>query len=355
MRKRVLVSAAIVLGLSIMTGCGKTEEATTKAEATEVSTVEATEAVEEETEEILPATEEVAETESDAEEASEEAVDGEWTYGEYTYTGDDNIIYAIDTYMCDEIAKNYEAKDIGIPVVIEVARDESDSSDIKVWGDFWYETYTLAGDTLECEAGGSYPGCMHLETTDAGCGYVVKSFDVVADGADFDSSAKEIFGDHYDKFMETYSDDVSRNEIRKSTIADFVEAHEVPAVQYKDYGWDPVSLFDDAATEEVTYMGGLFANDGKSDINMAFFNSSGLPVVIIQEGENIYYGEYVTEDATLDDGTEYTKITVEDKVYGYHFDDEDETSGIVVDQDGVSHSAIKLDESVAADMKAETE
>lgn len=112
----------------------------------------------------------------------------------------------------------------------------------------------------------------------------------------------------------------------------------------------------DAAEDEnnqIVYMGGLYAADGESDINLALFKSSGTPVVIIQEGSNIYYGEFITEDATLEDGREYVKITVEDKVYGYHFNDD--MTGFVVDQDGKAHDAKELDESVAMDMQKETE
>lgn len=112
----------------------------------------------------------------------------------------------------------------------------------------------------------------------------------------------------------------------------------------------------DAAEDEnneIVYMGGLYAADGQSDINLALFKSSGTPVVIIQEGSNIYYGEFITEDATLEDGREYVKITVEDKVYGYHFNDD--MTGFVVDQDGKAHEAKELDESVAMDMQKETE
>ena len=144
--------------------------------------------------------------------------------------------------ICDELAKGYDAADVGLPVVLEVSRDESDPDDIKVWGEFEYFTYNLVGDTLETQAGGSYPGCMHIKTTDAGIGYVVDHFDPVADGSDFDASAKEIFGDKYDAFMEIYSNDDLKNEKRKDFIEEYVFSHSVPATKYQDYGWDPVEL-----------------------------------------------------------------------------------------------------------------
>ena len=346
MRKKFVTGIMSVMMIALLAGCGNSAE-TASTEATEATT---------------EATEEVTEAETEledviAEEASaEDASSGDaWAYGEYIYTGDDMIYYAITNYMCEELDKNYDTADVGIPTIIEVNRDESNPDDIKVWGCFWYDKYNLVGDTLEDQAGGSYPGCMHVKTTDAGCGYVVESFDVVADGSDFDTSAKEIFGDKYDAFIEAYSNDKLRDEKRKEFVEAYVSAHNVPATKFQDYGQEPIELeVTSTESEEVVYMGGLFANDGKSDINLALFKSAGNPVIIVQEGANIYYGTYETEDAKTDDGKEYTKVTVEGKVYGYHFDEDDETSGFVVDQDGVAHRAIILDESVANDMMNET-
>lgn len=342
MRKKLYLAASIVLAMSLMTACGN------KTESTEATTEAVTEATTEEAEEST--TEEV--TTEEAADAS--TSDAEWAYGEYTYTGDDNIINAIDFFICDELAKGYTDGDVGIPTVIEASRDESDPKDIKVYGNFIYETYSLEGDVLMCVAGGSNPGCMHLEETDAGCGYVVTKFEPVMDGSDFDSSAKEIFGDRYDDFMEIYSNDDLYAEKRNETISEYVRSHNVPATKYQDYGWDPVDLKLDEVSSEIQYLGGLYAADGESDINMAFFLSSGELVVIVQEGANYYYGSYTLEDVVLDDGTMYSEITVEGKKFGYQFDDDTAASGIIVDQDGKIHKAIKLDESVANDMKDAT-
>ena len=50
----------------------------------------------------------------------------------------------------------------------------------------------------------------------------------------------------------------------------------------------------------------------------------------------------------------YSEITVEGKTYGYMFEDEEQSIGFIIDQDGNKHSALGLDESVANDMKNET-
>ena len=101
-------------------------------------------------------------------------------------------------------------------------------------------------------------------------------------------------------------------------------------------------------SSDITYMGGLTARSEVNDMMLALYKSNGEPVAIIMELGKTYYGKYITEDAKLSDGTEYTKIIVQNKTYGYHFDDE--WTGIVVDQAGNKYEAKKIDESVANDM-----
>ena len=101
-------------------------------------------------------------------------------------------------------------------------------------------------------------------------------------------------------------------------------------------------------THDVVYMGGLYARSETNDMMLALYKTDDKSVVVITEFGNIYYGNYVTEDAKLLDGTQYTKITVQDKTYGYYF--YEDLTGILVDQDGNKYEAKKLDESVATDM-----
>ena len=81
---------------------------------------------------------------------------------------------------------------------------------------------------------------MHM--TKDGDGYIVSSFDEVADGTDFASSAQELFGEHFPDFMKVYSDDESRNELRTITVTDYVNLNNLDVTQYQDFGWDPVQL-----------------------------------------------------------------------------------------------------------------
>ena len=99
---------------------------------------------------------------------------------------------------------------------------------------------------------------------------------------------------------------------------------------------------------DTVYVGGLYARSEINDMMLALFKIDGEPMVVITEYGNTYYGSYITEYEKLSDGTIYTKITVQDKTYGYHF--YEDLTGILVDQEGNKYEAKKLDESVAEDM-----
>ena len=128
-----------------------------------------------------------------------------------------------------------------IPYATIVATDESDPSDIKVWGDFHVENYNLEGEVLKFVSGGSHPGLMHVSKADDGtCS--VTAFDQVTDGSTFHPTAKGIFGDLYDLFLERLSDDDMKKADREAAISAFVASESIPAKYYQDFGWDPVEI-----------------------------------------------------------------------------------------------------------------
>ena len=79
---------------------------------------------------------------------------------------------------------------------------------------------------------------MHISKDD----YTVTAFDEVADGGEFDKSAREIFGDNYDAFMAVYGDSDANEKDRLITISDFVNLNGLEFNYYQDEGWDPVEL-----------------------------------------------------------------------------------------------------------------
>ncbi len=173
-----------------------------------------------------------------AEDAGSQAVVDATKYG---YGGSDPVEAAAYQYMVEEISKNYDEADVSIPIVTIVAEDLTDENDVVVYGDFGIDNYNIEGDTLKCVSGGNYPGVMHMKKD--GEGYVVTRMDQVADGGDFDQSAKELFGDYYDDFMNVYSDNDARDELRKIIVTDYVHFNGLSVTQFQDEGWDPVELY----------------------------------------------------------------------------------------------------------------
>ena len=173
-----------------------------------------------------------------ADKTEEEAVD--FVDGAaYGYAGDDPVEAACYQYMVETVSKNYGSGEISIPTVNIFHVDYTPEDEILVFGDFWVENYNVEGDTLKCVSGGNHPGVMHVSKAD----YTVTAFDEVADGGDFESSAKELFGEHYDDFMAVYSDSDERAERRRVTVSDYVNLNGLDYKYYQDEGWDPVELY----------------------------------------------------------------------------------------------------------------
>ncbi len=171
--------------------------------------------------------------------ASEEAAQPADAASSLAATGDE-ITDTVAYYVNTEIGQYFEASDVEIPYINIIDIDESDPNDVCVYGDFWYFTYKINGDTLETQAGGSFPGCIHLKKMTSG--YSVTGMDRVEDGSNFDPSAKKIFGDRYQAFMRMHSDGETREKERADQIAAYVKKNGIMVTKYKDYGWDAVTL-----------------------------------------------------------------------------------------------------------------
>lgn len=335
--RRIALAAFMVATFAIMlTGCSD------KTETTEATTAATTEAVTEATtEEVTTEAATEADTASDSEAAAE--------LPKYEHNGADTIEKAVYEYMLTKAA-DYPEGAVAIPAGTIIDVDDKDPEDVKVLGDFEIYIYDLEGDTLKTKAGGSYPGMMHLKKNDDET-YTVTSFDEVESGAGFDDSVKEIFGDKADAYFTVSSDQEQRDVLRAYIINEYVTANGLAITKYQDEGWDPVVIAE--AADPVVYMGGLYSHDGKSDMNLALYKSSGMPVAIVQIGDKIWFGEMTTEEATLDDGREYISLKVENDTFGYHFNEDG--TGFLIDNEGEIHDSLELDESAAEDMKALTE
>lgn len=230
MRKNIgrtgLAIALIISMAGSMIACGSTADTTATTDTIIKETQEAT---------AETSTEEVAEETTDEAPASEAT-----SLPAYEYPGPELFYSVLYQYLIDELGQYYEAADVTIPCPIIIHEDESDKEDIRVWGNFYIYNYELNGDTLETTSGGSHPGCIHLKSTDEG--YKVTSFETVADGSDFEPTAKKIFGDYYEDLTKSSGDEEANEALRAQIIANYVAANNLEIKAYKDYGWDPVEL-----------------------------------------------------------------------------------------------------------------
>ncbi len=245
MKKSISVILVTLLAAVSLCSCGEKTE--TESPATVSETVETVEETADETVEETKddAAEETvtATTEETKDETAEETADdtAQVALPPYEYPGPELFYSVLYQYLIDEYAGQYDKVDVTIPCPYIIAMEESDNKDIKVWGDFWINNYDLNGNTLETRSGGSYPGCIHMSMSDEG-GYEVTGMEVVADGSDFEPTAKKIFGDHYQELIDSSADEKGREEIRAQIIANYVAANNLDITAYQDFGWDPVSL-----------------------------------------------------------------------------------------------------------------
>ena len=233
MRKSIaiLLSVLLVLSCFALSACGK-DEAAPASETAAASTA--------------PASASPTDTASAAPTATATAAVPATSTGinNYGYDGQEDWEAAIYRYLVEEIGqKQFETGEgiYTVPVVQIIDLTEAENGGSNVWGCFEVYNYKIEGETLSCVSGGSFPGKMHVAKTANGS--VVDDFAVVEDGANYDSSAKEIFGDRYESFVQESSDENARNAARKQILANYVKANGLKVTQYQDYGWDPVKLF----------------------------------------------------------------------------------------------------------------
>lgn len=100
--------------------------------------------------------------------------------------------------------------------------------------------------------------------------------------------------------------------------------------------------------EGIKYMGGLVTDEDGVDMKLALYRIDGDPVAIVTDGEQIYYGEYETEDGKFDDGTEFTIIDIFGNRFGYIFNKDN--SGFIIDSDDNKFDAKELDEATAMEL-----
>ena len=137
---------------------------------------------------------------------------------------------AVERYLAEQIAGYYAKGEYSVPVYQEVAVNADDSTDIRIWGDFWVYNYKQEGDTMKCVSGGSHPGLMHV--CQIGENFYVSDFEQVEDGSRFLPSAKLIFGEFFEAFKIHHSDGDEHETLRHDVLRAFVRDHKLSATKY---------------------------------------------------------------------------------------------------------------------------
>ena len=177
-----------------------------------------------------------------------ERVNGQWLMADFDDHKADCIRYitinrkeqavrqAISDYLLREIAPYYLQGELCVPSLMMVREEDS-----CVWGDFWVFWYNVAGDTLKTVSGGDHPGMMTLKYEN-GKPQVV-AFERVEDGSRFMPSAKRIFGDYLDIFMNMHSHESVCEAVRREQLSEYVQQNGLNIHYYQDFGWEAMELF----------------------------------------------------------------------------------------------------------------
>lgn len=161
---------------------------------------------------------------------------------EFVYTGDDMAMKAITEYLQKENDYYRENGEVWIPGFVIIKRVEK-RNELLVFGNFWSYGYLLNGTILESTGGGEMPACFHLKKN--GNAYEVVSVDTTGDGSEYAKGIKKFTRGYpglYDKFMD--KTDSEREEACKEYIQMYAREYRLPIQYYKEFGWDPVKIFE---------------------------------------------------------------------------------------------------------------
>lgn len=171
---------------------------------------------------------------------------------DFEFTGDNELVKTLTKSMLDEAKKLFgDRGPVQIPTPYLVKVDETDPSDIKVYGNFYIYGYELYGTIFHTKNSGAFPGCYHFKKE--GDKYTYISHEIAQDGSKNYESLKEICGGDEELTKAIFN--VANEEDDRTRIA-FVkmyrDANNYRISGIKDYGW-PVILFDDTSNAVFIY------------------------------------------------------------------------------------------------------
>jgi len=165
------------------------------------------------------------------------------TLPEFVYAGDNPAIAAIWEYRKTEALASYGFEDqVVLPGYI-IYKEVQTEEELLVFGNFYEYGYQQMGNVLESTSGGEMPACFHLKST--ADGYEVVSVEVTGDGAMYDEGIRE-FTEGYPGVYEMFfsGDPNACDNAQKEYVAMYVKTNNLDIKYMKNYGWDPVPLFE---------------------------------------------------------------------------------------------------------------
>ncbi len=162
---------------------------------------------------------------------------------EYVYTGDNKAIEAIYNYLKPEYINMFgDDGQVYIPAYV-IYQEIDAGEEYLVFGDFTIYGYKLTGNILEAQSGAAMPGCAHLKRN--GDGFEVISIEFAGDGEQYDADIKEFTKDYPEVYDMYFAYEPERDEdIRREYIQMYVTDNNLNIEYYKDYGWDPIKIFE---------------------------------------------------------------------------------------------------------------
>ena len=214
--RKYAVPAALLLTAVLAAGCGSAAPATTETTAAVEETKEA-----EETK---------AEDKAEAEEEAKTAV---------AFAGIDNpAVKAAADWLAGFAAENLKSGEGMIPVMSLAKLDDSDEKDVKLYGTYDMNSYTVDGSVLKIDETKRLTGVMHMEKD--GDAYKVSNTEWAEDGSNVKSALKKIVTDE-NMYNEMANGTISP-ELKTWYIGEAVKALGLSVDSYQEKGGQPVSL-----------------------------------------------------------------------------------------------------------------
>lgn len=160
----------------------------------------------------------------------------------YSYHGSEPYMDIVTGSVVSYAVEMLAGSEVYIPSVTVVGTDDSDASNIRIWGYFDVYGYNLNGTTLETQSSAVIKGCMHLAEQEGS--YVMTAWDQILDEDPDDIQLRNIC-DNDESLVAAFHEVQSyetRQETRKAFISEYVSENALAIDGYQDYGADKTAL-----------------------------------------------------------------------------------------------------------------